>query len=413
MSKRFYAPPEKLSRFDSGPLGADLQSFADLLCRQGYSDEAGWEKIRVVRDFSRWLARRHVEIEKLDENEVAAFLEARLKQRSFRSGEKVTLALLLKHLRQNHIIPAHPVKAVQGPAELIAQDYRHYLVHERSLGEDTIKGYLAIVRRFLLRHFPSQKVELKKLGAKEVGEFVLHETTRQGWRACQHTATTLRSFFGFLFQNRKIATNLAMAVPTVPGWRLSELPHYLEPADVEKVLHVCDRRRKSGKRNYAILLLLARLGLRAGEVVSLELDDIDWDAGELRIHGKGARVDKLPLLEDIGGALADYLQKARPCCSSRRVFVHVKAPYEGFARPCNGICCIVRRALKAADLNPPHKGAHILRHSLATRMLRNGASLPEIGRVLRHQGIQTTEIYAKVNVNALRALAQPWPGGVE
>ncbi|MCX6926147.1 MAG: site-specific integrase [Verrucomicrobia bacterium] len=204
-----------------------------------------------------------------------------------------------------------------------------------------------------------------------------------------------------------------MAVPTVAGWRLSELPHYLEPAEVEKVLDVCDRRRKVGKRNYAILLLLARLGLRAGEVVSLGLDDLDWNAGELRIRGKGARVDKLPLLEDVGEAIADYLWKARPCCSSRRVFVHIKAPYEGFGRPPNGICCIVRRALKSAKLNPAHKGAHILRHSLATRMLRKGASLLEIGRVLRHKTIQTTEIYAKVNLNALRALAQPWPGGAQ
>jgi site-specific recombinase XerD len=413
MPKRFFAVSEKLCRFDSGPMGVHLQGFAALLSRQGYTEEAGWAKIRVVRDFSRWLARRHVEIEKVDENQVAVFLKARLKHTFFRSGEKVTLALLLKYLRQNHIIPAHSANTVQGPADLIVQDYRDYLVHERSLGEDTIKGYIAIVLRFLLHHFPDQKVELKKLRAQEVGEFVLHDTTRQGRRACQHTTTALRSFFGFLFQNGKVATNLAMSVPTVAGWRLSELPHYLEPADVEKVLDVCDCRRKVGKRNYAILLLLARLGLRAGEVVSLALDDIDWTAGELRIHGKGSRVDKLPLLEDVGGAIADYLQKARPRCSSRRVFVHMKAPYEGFARPCNGICCIVRRALKAAKLNPPHKGAHILRHSLATRMLRNGASLSEIGRVLRHQGIQTTEIYAKVNVDALRTLAQPWPGGVQ
>ena len=413
MPKRFCASPEKLCRFDSGPLGAHLQGFADLLSRQGYTDEAGWGKIRVVRDFSRWLVRRHVEIEKVDEDQVAVFLKARRKNMAFRSGEKVTLALLLKHLRQNHIIPAQPAKAAQGPADLIAQDYQHYLVHERSLGEDTIKGYIAIMRRFLSHRFSDQKVKLKNLGAKDVGEFVLHDTTRQGRRACQHATTALRSFFGFLFQNGKIATNLALSVPTVAGWRLSELPRYLTPAQVEKVLKVCDRRRKYGKRNYAILLLLARLGLRAGEVVSLELDDIDWNAGELRIHGKGARVDKLPLLEDVGGALADYLQKARPRSSARRVFIHMKAPYEGFGRPCNGICCIVRRALKAAELNPPNKGAHILRHSLATRMLRNGASLSEIGRVLRHQGIQTTEIYAKVNLDALRALAQPWPGGAQ
>lgn len=413
MAARFYASPDKLCRFHSGPLGAHLQGYADLLHQQGYGDDSGWGKIRVVRDFSRWLARRHVGIEKVDEHQVAGFLEARLKQGPFLSGEKVTLALLLKHLRQKHIIPAHLVEAVHGPADLILQDYRQHLLHERNLGEATIKGYTAIVRRFLLHRFANQEVELKQLCTKDAGGFVLRCAACQGRRACQNATAALRSFLRFLLQKGLIATNLALSVPTVPGWRLSELPHYLEPAEVEQVLDSCDRRRKVGKRNYAILLLLARLGLRAGEVVSLELDDIDWTGGELRIRGKGARVDKLPLLEDVGQAMADYLRKARPCCSSRRVFVHSKAPYEGFGCPPNGICCIVRRALERAKLDPPHKGAHILRHSLATKMLRNGASLLEIGRVLRHQGIQTTEVYAKVNVDALRALAQPWPGGAQ
>ncbi len=159
-------------------------------------------------------------------------------------------------------------------------------------------------------------------------------------------------------------------------------------------------------------MLLARLGLRAGEVAQLTLDDIDWDAGELRIHGKAGHSDRLPLPQSVGEAIAEYLRKARPRCSSRQLFVYAKAPYEGFVvHPPNGICCIVRRALKRAGLNPPHKGAHILRHSLATAMLRRGASLPEIGRVLRHQGVQATEIYAKVNLQALRKLALPWPGG--
>jgi integrase len=254
---------------------------------------------------------------------------------------------------------------------------------------------------------------LGKLCAKDLAGFAVQDSGSRGGSACQLASTALRGLLRFLFHKGRIATNLAPAVLAVARSRSSELPRYLEPAEVEKVLKICDRRRRTGKRNYAILLLLARLGLRAGEVARLTLDDIDWAAGELRICGKGPRVDRLPLLQPVGKTIADYLQKARPRCSSRHLFVHMRAPYEGFANPPNGIVCIVRRALKRAGLNPPHKGAHILRHSLATHMLNNGASLPQIGRVLRHRRIQTTEIYAKVNLQALRRLAQPWPGGAQ
>jgi site-specific recombinase XerD len=179
------------------------------------------------------------------------------------------------------------------------------------------------------------------------------------------------------------------------------------------LLRCCDRRQNTGRRDYAILLLLARLGLRAGEVARLNLEDIDWMAGQLCIRGKGERVDRLPLLEDVGKAIADYLQRGRPSCSTRRVFVRSIPPHDGFADPPNSISGVVNRALTRAALNPPNRGAHLLRHSLATNLLRSGASLAQIGQLLRHQQMQTTEIYAKVDLNALRALAQPWPGGAQ
>jgi site-specific recombinase XerD len=167
-----------------------------------------------------------------------------------------------------------------------------------------------------------------------------------------------------------------------------------------------------GKRDYAILLLLARLGLRASEVANLTLEDINWRTGELVIHGKGARVDKLPLPQAVGQALVDYLQKGRPECSSRCVFIQSKAPHVGFSKPPNAVSGIVRRAIDRARISTHHHGAHVLRHSLATRMLNQGASLTQIGQVLRHRQVQTTEIYAKVDVAALSRLALPWPGGV-
>jgi site-specific recombinase XerD len=198
----------------------------------------------------------------------------------------------------------------------------------------------------------------------------------------------------------------------VAGWRLSDIPRSLERDQVERLLRGCDRSTVVGHRNRALLLLLARLGLRAGEVVRLTLEDIDWDAGVLIIRGKGAREDQLPLPRDVGQALASYLRRTRPSCTTRRVFVRVRAPLRGFASSV-AISTIVRRALERAGIESPCKGAHLLRHSLASRMLAHHASLAEIGEILRHRSPNTTQIYTKVDLVALRALAQAWPGGVQ
>jgi len=205
--------------------------------------------------------------------------------------------------------------------------------------------------------------------------------------------------------------NLSAFVPIVAIWRMSDLPQFLSPGEVERLLVSCDQSSPVGLRDYAVLLLLARLGLRAGEVVHLSLDAINWEAGEILIRGKSSREDRLPLPKDVGWALVNYLRKGRPECSSRRVFLRINAPRQGFSSSV-AICDIVRRALARTRLSPQHKGAHLLRHSLATTMLRGGASLAHIGQILRHQQAQTTEIYAKVDLKALQALAQPWPGGV-
>jgi site-specific recombinase XerD len=222
--------------------------------------------------------------------------------------------------------------------------------------------------------------------------------------------TAFRSFFRFLFRSGELEVDLAASVPTVAAWRLSTVPKYLIPEEVERMLGACDRRSSTGRRNYAILLLLARLGLRAGEVVSLKLDDIDWRAGEITVRGKGLFHDRMPLPPDVGEALTSYLRLDRPTCRTRRVFVCMKAPRRGFAGP-STLTTIVRRALDRADLHPAFKGAHLLRHSLATSMLRSGATMGEIGEVLRHRVPNTTEIYAKVDFDGLRSLAHPWPIG--
>ena len=410
MTIRFDPKPEELRCFHVGPVGPHIGSFATLLSQHGYSRDNGWRKIKLVADLSRWLQRRHLNLKQLDENRADAFLRARRHQVSPKSGDRSTMSCLLRHLRELKVLPT-PEPKPGNDIELIEREFENFLLQERSFMPNSVEQYLPAARRFLSYRFPSGKVRLEKLRAKDVTDFILHDSAGRGRRSLQLTASVLRSFLGFLFQHGRIPTNLAAAVPTVAGWRLSELPRYLEAEQVEKVLRCCDRRRKVGKRDYAILLLLARLGLRAGEVACLTFEDINWRAGELLIRGKGARVDRLPLLEDVGKALVDYLQKGRPDCATRRVFVQCKAPFLGFASPPNAICGIVRSALERAKIESRHHGAHVLRHSLATRMLGNGASLSQIGQVLRHQLTQTTEIYAKVDLNALRALALPWPGG--
>jgi site-specific recombinase XerD len=219
----------------------------------------------------------------------------------------------------------------------------------------------------------------------------------------------LRAFLRHLRHRGEITTDLAACVPTVANWSHATLPKFLKPVQVNQVLKHCDRRRVKGRRDYAILLLLARLGLRAGEVVALTLDDIDWQEGNFKLHGKGGREAKLPLSVEVGEAIADYLQNGRPHCASRRLFIRQRAPRVGMAN--TAISKLVMCALARAGVDSPRKGAHLFRHSLATQMLRHGASLTEIGELLRHQHPNTTMIYAKVDLLALRRLAPAWLGG--
>ena len=399
MKNIFNPASANLSIYQNGPLAGHLSSFADLLGQCGYTDEHGRTKLRQLRDFSQWLQRRRIEAGAINEQVVAAFRSGR-RNRSRYFGEGATLSLLLKHLRGLNVVPPPCPVLAESPLDLVVREYREHQVNVRCLGEPTVVGYVAAIRRFLRDVFAGGVLNFHRLSANHINEFVLKETT-------------LRSFLRFLMMTGKLERDLAQSVPTMAGWRASDLPHYLEPCEVERLLHSCDRGTDVGKRNYAILLLLARLGLRAGEVSRLDLRDIDWRAGEIRVRGKNRRVDRLPLPQEVGEAIVDYLQRRHAEGSSKRLFLHAHAPYLGLVdTPPNSISSIVRRALKRAQLNPPHKGAHILRHSLATRMLSEGVTLFQIGQVLRHTSIQTTEIYAKVNLTTLRKLAQPWPGGV-
>jgi len=299
---------------------------------------------------------------------------------------------------------------VDSHIDLIEDAYREYLDKDRQLADRTQAIYTPFIRTFLSERYGTTKPRLARLTANDVIRFIQRHVHDGCRKRAKLMVTALRSFFRFLRLRGDVCVDLAACVPTIPDWRMTGLPQALQSHEVKQLLNTCDRSTGTGRRNYAILLLLARLGLRAGEVVNLTFEDIDWEAGEITVSGKNRRPNLLPLPDDVGRALANYLRRGRPRCSTRRVFVRAKAPYAGFVNA-GAITTLVSRAIKRAGLNPAHKGAHLLRHTLASQMLRRGASLSEIGEVLGHRHPDTTSIYAKVDLARLRTLARRWPGG--
>ena len=398
------------SRYRCGPIGPHLDGFAALLSQQGYSKQVGMQKIRVASLLSRWLARGRLGIRQLDEQRIADF--STTERRVLRRQRQVqhTLNQLLQYFRRSKIIPEPRLPRVEKLSDLLMLDYQRFLIQERGLSQATLNNYLPVARRVLAKASGGNRLGVSKLTAKDIQRFILRESSKFSPKCLQLMASALRSFLGFLHLRGQIALPLGASIPSVAAWRLSELPKCLEAEQVRRLVKSCARNSPCGRRDFAAVLLLARLGLRAGELVHLSLEDIDWSAGTVLIRGKSSREERLPLPPDVGRALASYLKNGRPRCSSRCVFIRMKAPHVGFSSSV-AICNIVRRALIRTGLEPEHKGAHLLRHSLAVQMLRGGASLTQIGQILRHQLPQTTEIYAKVDLTALRAIAQPWPGG--
>jgi integrase/recombinase XerD len=394
-------------RLQDNPLGLHLQALATSFIEDGYADVTVRLKLRLLADLGRWFGQTGLAVAHLDERHVDAFVKHR---QQVRRGDLKTLEQFLDHLRKRAVIPdREPVRDLSALADILSR-YEEHLRSERGLVTATVLNYQPYIRRFLVERFREGPFLFGQVNPSDISNFVLRHGPSMSVGRAQLMTTAFRSFFRYLFQKGELHVNLAASVPTVGDWRLSTVPKYLSSAEVKRMLKACNRRTATGRRDYAILLLLARLGLRAGEVVALQLDDINWRAGEVLVRGKGLFHDRMPLPSDVGKALASYLRRDRPACQTRRVFVCMKAPRRGFANP-STLTTIVRRALARADLYPTFKGAHLLRFSLATSMLRSGATMGEIGEVLRHRIPNTTEIYAKVDFDGLRSLAHPWPIG--
>jgi site-specific recombinase XerD len=365
-------------------------------------------RLRLLHDLERWLRRQRLALVDFHEQAISLFLGDRRRKGRNGKGDARAARDFLRHLREAGAVRALEPTVDESPLATLRRQYESHLTKERGLAPATVTGYWCFVRRLLVERFGDSPIRVGDLAPDDISDFLLRHARSGGIGVAKLMVTALRSFFRFLFLHGKTETDLAGAVPTVPEWRLAGLPKYLTPEEVERVVRSCERDTPVARRNHAIILLLARLGLRAGEVVALDLEDVDWRAGELRVRGKGRQHDRLPLPVDVGEALARYLRHYRPPCVTRRLFVRIKAPHRGFAHP-STVSTIVCHILSRAGLSPNFKGAHVLRHSLATGMLRSGASLDEIGEVLRHRAANTTEIYAKVDVRGLRSLALPWP----
>lgn len=408
MQEKFLERLEAGKRGPRNPLLVHARSFAASLMERGYAATTMQSKLGLVVDLGRWLERRGLAVTDLDERRIETFIAGRLRIALCRRGDPTTVRQLLGHLREHNVVPSVTPTRDESPLAAILDRYERHLQSERGLTTATTVNYLPFARKFLNDRFGEGPFLLKEVRPSDISGFVLRHARSMSCGRAQLMTTAFRSFFRFLFQHGELRVDLAPSVPTVADWRLSVIPKYLTPAEVVRVLGSCDRHTATGRRDYAILLLLARLGLRAGEIVALQLDDIDWRSGEILVRGKGLLHDRMPLPADAGRALAIYLRRDRPSCKTRNVFICMRAPLRKFARAAT-VSTIVKRALGRAGLHPGFKGAHLFRHSLATSMIRSGASMGEIGEILRHRRPSTTEIYAKLDFEGLRSLAQPWP----
>ena len=400
-----------LSRPLEGPLSSHITAFAQWARDQGYAWASRYRQVLLAACFSRWLGQQRISVRLVSAEHTARYLRWRVCRVKIHRGDAAALRQLVEFLRHKGVIPPKKLPPVRlSPVEHETQAFETYLRNERMLADATIAYYVPFTRGFLADRFGKGRVTLSQLCAGDVVRFVQRQAPRLHVKRAKQLTTALRSFLHYARYRGDIALDLAAAVPTVANWSMSSIPRAIPADAVRQLLASISRRTAVGRRDYAILLVLARLGFRASEVVRLELDDIDWDAGQVSVRGKGGYRTALPLPADVGEAIAAYLRHGRPPSPCRRVFLRARAPIRGFLGP-SAIASVVRDALVRAGVSAPTKGAHQFRHGLATQMLRHGASLTEIGEVLRHRSPETTQIYTKVDLEALRTLALPWPGG--
>ena len=395
-----------------GPLLPYLDSFANYLDQQGYKRHLLGRQIRVVANFSQWLQAEQVTAENVTSEHAQRFFDEAERPHPTRRGEYATLRFFIEFLSELGVIHLLPERGEASPIQHAINEFATYLHQERALSNKTLIKYCPVIEHFLLERFGHGPVDCAALDAGNVIEFVKQQAMQLSPSGAKTVTTALRSFFRYLRYCGEIQLDLASAVPTVPNWSMTGIPRAITPDHLHAVFAHCPRDTPIGLRDYAILLLLARLGLRSSEIVSLTLDSIDWELSTIVVAGKGNQVATLPLPSEVGEAIADYLRHGRPTTDNRTLFLRTLAPIRALGAQ-QTVATIVGAAIRRAGIKTRYRGAHQFRHALAADMLRHGATLSEIGSVLRHRHAKTTGIYAKVDFAALRPLSLPWPGGAK
>ena len=396
----------------SGPFRDCIDLYAARLRKDGYSTVTARYSVRIVNCFIQWMIRHRFDRGDISDQLVDRFFRDEDRGCGLRGGDPAAIGRFLEVLREAGIVaPAAP--PLLSPADHILERYRSYLGHRHGLSARSCAAYIKFTRPFLRDMSISGPNDFARLTTADVLGYVERRARDASAATAVAMCSRLRSFLRYLRVEGLIEHDLAACVPAVKKWRFTALPTYLSAEQLELVLQRCDRSTASGRRDYAVLLLLSRLGLRAQEVATLTLDDIDWRAGHFRMQGKGRQPAIMPLPPDVGAAIAAYLQSGRPVSDHRQLFLKAYPPHSGFP-PATGIRDIAARALRRTGINDiAHRGSHIFRHSLATELLGSGAALTQISQVLRHRDHNTTRIYAKVDLASLRTLSLPWPGAVK
>ncbi len=409
MLSHFFQAPARIREIRNNPSAALIEDFADYLFENGYAEISARRHIRAAEHIVRWAIRSELPITELDDRGLKRFGEH---LKGCRCG-RYCLCNRLEVINGARLFVRHSqgldLGARQGPTSIpmpaLWEAFCCWMREHRGTSTLALYNY-SLPLRELIQCFGQDP---GKLDAKRLRKFVLTQTRNVGWATAKRCTTALRMFLRFLIAEGRCRAGLLGAIPALAHWRLSSLPRYLTPEAVERVIDSCDASSAVGMRDRAIILLLARLGLRAGDIVRMRLEDIEWKEAWVHVSGKSRRQTRLPLTQEVGDVIVLYLQKGRLQSGSETLFLRSRAPFRGF-RSHAAVSVIVAAAMRRAQIKRSGRGAaHLLRHSVASAMLRQGASLQEISALLRHQSIETTQIYAKIDVAALQQIAQPWP----
>lgn len=410
MLSHFFDSPVRIQEILSCPFGAQLDEFADYLLKNGYAEISARRHIRSAEHIAHWASKNGLPISELDDSALKRFGVhlRRCRCGQFSRAHPVDILagarLFLRH-SQGVSAPAVRTSEPADQTPVLLQSFCEWMRENRGTSAQTLYNYGLPIGELIRRYGE----DLNTLDARGLRNFVLKQSRTTGRAGAKRCTTALRMFLRFLISEGRCRASLLDAIPVLAHWRLSSLPRYLPPEDVECLIDSCDLSSPVGKRDRAILVLLARLGLRAGDIVQLRLHDIDWKGAWIHVSGKNRRQTRLPLTQEVGEAIVAYVQNARPSADTDALFLRSRAPFRAFASH-GAVSVLVARAIRRAGIKRPGRGAaHLLRHSVASAMLRQGASLQDVSALLRHRCIETTQIYAKVDVTALQQIAQPWP----